>query len=409
MTPSAPIDELVLLMSLGASRGPRGGLVVTQKYLNGAAEYARRWPGHVTSLAIPCQTLSTDMDHIEALPDELTMGLELRPDSTQALGERLRSAAVVLAFLSPQEAPTAQLCRELGVPLVFYSEFSLNTELQIVAASTKNPFRRWRKSYWHRRAESIRIRALTEAAGLQCSGTPTYDSYRELNRDVMLFFDNRVPAGDVITNGELEARLSGLGTGTPLRLVFGGRFIAMKGVMHLPEVAHELRALGVDFTLDIVGGGPLETELRQRIDRLRLADFVRLRGPMDFATGWVPFLKRETDLFVCCHPQGDPSSTYYETMSCGTPVVGFANEAFAGTVAASGSGWLTPLGDARALAERIATLDKDRGSIATAARKAREFGNEHSFEKTFRRRTEHLIRLSRLAEDTKREQLESMT
>jgi glycosyltransferase involved in cell wall biosynthesis len=409
MTQAAAIDELVLLMSLSASRGPRGGLVVTQKYLNGAAEYARRWPGRVTSLARPSQTLTTDMDHVEVLPGELTTGLELRPDSSQTLRERLQSAAAVLAFLSPQEAPTAQLCREIGVPHVFYSEYSLNTELQIIAAGTKNPLRRWRKRSWHRWAESVRIQALGQAAGLQCSGTPTYDSYRQFNPDVMLFFDNRVPAGGIITNDELEARLSSLGTGKPLRLVFGGRFIAMKGVMYLPEVAQELCALGVDFTLDIVGGGPLETELRQRIDRLRLSDRVRLRGPMDFATGWVPFLKRETDLFVCCHPQGDPSSTYSESMSCGTPVVGFANEAFSGTVAISGSGWLTPLGDTRALAKRIAGLDKDRGSIAAAARKAREFGNEHSFEKTFRRRTEHLIRLSRLAEDTKRGQRESMT
>ena len=34
----------------GASEAPNGGLVMTQKFLDGTAEYARTWPGPVTSL-----------------------------------------------------------------------------------------------------------------------------------------------------------------------------------------------------------------------------------------------------------------------------------------------------------------------------------------------------------------------
>ena len=54
-------------------------------------------------------------------------------------------------------------------------------------------------------------------------------------------------------------------------------------------------------------------------ERQSLQDLVTLRGVVDFATGWIPLLKQQADLFVCPHPQGDPSSTYPEVMSCGVP------------------------------------------------------------------------------------------
>jgi glycosyltransferase involved in cell wall biosynthesis len=173
--------------------------------------------------------------------------------------------------------------------------------------------------------------------------------------------------------------------------------------MHLPDVASELRSQGVRFSFDIVGSGPLEAPLRQKLHQLELADHVRLLEPMDFSTGWIPYLKANTDLFVCCHPQGDPSSTYPEVMSCGAPIAGFANEALAGIVSTSGSGWLAPVGDTRSLARTIASLAQDRESIAMAAQSALTFARQHIVERTFQRRTEHLVRSSRLPDAVRRE------
>lgn len=388
--------ELILLPSLTAHRGPNGGLVMTQKYMNGAAAFARRWPGRVTSLVTLSGTPSSDMDHVEVTRGAFETELEVRPVDLDALAERIANAAVVLGFLSPFEAPTVALCKQLGVPIVFTSEYTPRTERQIVDAGTRNPLLRLRRKLWIQQSERIRRRMLRDSAGLQCNGTPTYDIYKDLSPHNLLFFDNRVPQAGLVSDTVFGAKLDRLRSGKPLRLVFGGRLIAMKGVLELPKVAAELRRRNVPFRMDIYGSGDLEKTLAARIAALGLAGPVALHGPLHFESGWIPTLRERSDLFVCCHVQGDPSSTYSEVMSCGVPIIGYDNEALLGTIAQSGGGWATPMHDPGALADRIASLDKDRTDLVLAAKAARHFGRSHMFEPTMDRRAAHLIEASRL-------------
>lgn len=393
--------ELIILPALKANRGPGGGLVLTQKYLEGTLEYAKAWPGPVTTLAEVVEERSTDMDHVEVLPGSYETGLEERPADDTAIARRLESAAVVLGFLGPAEAETLKLCRRIGVPMVGISEYSPRTERQIVDASTRNPLLRLRRRLWLHKTERTRQRMLPDLAGLQCSGVPTYDLYRPRQPNALLFFDNRIWLEDVISEQILDTRLARVRDGQPLKLIFGGRLIATKGVRQLPEIAHALTTLDIPFSLEIYGSGPLETELQGRIEALGLADQVQLKGALDFRTGWVPVLQKDTDLFICCHPQGDPSSTYPEVMSCGVPIVGFDNEAFVGIVKQSNAGWMSPTGDALALAREIARLHQNRAELADAAFRARSFAMQHTFETTFARRTRHLIQSSRLPDSLK--------
>jgi len=393
--------ELVLLPSLRASPGRDGRLVMTRKFLNGVEAYSRAWPGPVHVLAELSEHATDDLDHVEIDPRAPDAVVTARPTEAAALAERLRRAAAVLGFLSPYQLDIAERCRAMGVPLIFTSEYSPRTEKQIVDAGTRNPLLRWRRKLWIDGAERKRVAALRIAAGIQCSGTPAFEHYRPYHDNALLFFDNRVPIEAVITTDALEQKLAGLSAPRPLRLVFGGRLIAMKGVLDLPRIAARLRERGVPFTLDIYGAGQLEGELRDTIARHSLGDVVALRGVVDFATGWVPLLKQQVDLFVCTHPQGDPSSTYPEVMSCGVPIVGYDNEAFTGIVRESRSGWLCPMHDVDGMAATVARLAVARDQIAAAARLAREFARQHAFEITFARRARHLIESSRLPDDVK--------
>jgi colanic acid/amylovoran biosynthesis glycosyltransferase len=397
MTSTADPTELILLPSLRAHRGPQGGLVMTQKYMNGAAAFARRWPGPVTSLVTLDSMPSSDMDHIEVTPGAFETELELRPTDPAALEQRLAGAAMVLGFLSRFEAPTAQMCRRMGVPIAFTSEYTPRTERQIVDADTANPVLRLRRKLWIARTEYMRRKALRIAAGLQCNGTPTYDIYRGLNPHTLLFFDNRVPKAALISDAAFAAKSEALQAGRPLRLIFGGRLIAMKGALELPKVAAELRKRRVPFTLDIYGKGDLEETLVAQIASLGLSDHVVLHGPLDFEGGWIPTLRDKADLFVCCHVQGDPSGTYPEVLSCGVPIVGYDNEALRGAVVKSSGGWATPMHDVGALADRIAALDGNRPEMIRAAAAGRSFGRAHTFEPTMDRRAAHLVQASRLS------------
>lgn len=394
--------ELIVLTSLAAQHGPSGGLVLTRKFLKGVAEYAKWWPGPVSVLVNINQAQSSDLDHVEVKPGELPFQLEPRPHSEEAFAQRIQSAAVVLAFLSPQEIQTAHICQRGGIPLVYVSEYSLKTEKQILDAEVANPLLRWRRKWWVTRVDARRRDALALAAGVQCSGGPTFDIYRHVNPNAMLFFDSRVPLASVIDEAGLAHRAEAVRAGRSLRLVFGGRWVKMKGVHHLPRFAQELIRLQVPFTLDIYGGGVLAERLRRDIAQRGLRHHVRLHGVLDFEREWIPLLKEQADLFICPHPQGDPSSTYPEVMACGVPIVGYDNEAFSRVAELSGAGWLAPIGQSAKLASIVARLDRQREDIAQASMLARAFAGQHAFEVTFKARIDHLIRASRLPADLKK-------
>lgn len=397
----ADARELLVMANIRAYRDPRGCLLLTRKFIEGVAAYASRWPGPVTVLIRISDKLFNDLDPVEVVPGQLSFGFEIRPETTPDLAQRMGSAALVLAFLSPEEVVLGPLCKAAGVPLVYYSEYSLEVEKQIIEAGTRNPLLRWRRKLWARQTERQRLQALPLAAGLQCSGTPTFDVYRTHNPNTMIFFDNRVRREAAIDAASLVAKMASLRQARPLRLVFGGRLIRMKGAHHLPEVALHLKRAGVSFHLSIYGDGDLREEVQRSVNRLGVQDHVTLAGVLDFESGWLPVLQQQADLFVCCHPQGDPSSTYPEVMSCGVPIVGYDNAALSGIVALSGGGWVTPLNNRRALAAKIASLAGCRDEIAGAALKASEFGRLNSFEVAFSARVEHMKKLSRLPEFAK--------
>lgn len=389
--------ELILLPALKAYMAGSGRLVITQKYQDGAAEYAKTWPGRVVSLFEMTTDRSSDLDHLEVGPNEAGHFVEIRPSDTEALAARLESAALVVGFLSPFEVETTKLCNRLGIPIVHVSEYTRRTEWQIIDAGNANPFLKLRRKLWVWQAERTRRKLIGYCAGLQCNGTPTFDAYKNLCPETMLYFDNRVRRKDVIDDNGLAQKAARLRSGRPLRLVFGGRFVPMKGVLQLPEIARNLRWHGISFEFSIHGAGPDEGAMRKKIRQYGLEDQVRISPPVDFRSGWVPFLKQEADLFVCSHLQGDPSSTYPEVMSCGVPIAGYDNEAFKGIAALSGSGFLSPMGKPEKLAEAIASLDKNRALLQEAARAGRDFAQEHCFETSFNARTEHFKRLSRLS------------
>jgi colanic acid/amylovoran biosynthesis glycosyltransferase len=125
-----------------------------------------------------------------------------------------------------------------------------------------------------------------------------------------------------------------------------------------------------------------------------LSRHVTLAGVLDFSNELVPFIKSSTDLFICCHPQGDPSCTYLETMSCGVPIAGYANEAFEGLVKQSGCGWMVPVNNHGALTEKIIELTTRPEALLEMSLASAVFAGEHTFEQTFARRVTHLRTLA---------------
>lgn len=383
---------LLILPAFIAGIAAGGAFVLTRKFIDGVIQYVERWPGPVKVLIETADRPDDNLDREEVHPSELPFGLEPLPMRDAALVERLQQEpCLVSASLVDKHTRLGRLCRQAGIPLVVYTEYTLRTRKQIARVNTSNPLLQLRRQWWETRLERRCEAVMRTAAGLQCNGTPTYDAYRNLNPRTLLYFDTRIRREMLASEEDLHARIAEMKAGRPLRLAFSGRLILMKGADHLALVAAELDRMGVPFTMEICGGGALEQRIAAQIAKHNLGDRVRLRGVLDFRTQLVPLIARHVDLFVCCHRQGDPSCTYLETMSCGTPIAGYANEAMEGLVRTSQVGWHTPLDDPRALARCIAALHVDRSALADAAFRARAFAAQHTFELTMEARVNHLI------------------
>jgi colanic acid/amylovoran biosynthesis glycosyltransferase len=375
---------LAVLPSLPVRVKPSGRIAITQKFAEGMRRYVEEWGGPVTAFMQPTDATTTDE------PGDLPFQLEVVSFKDPGLARRIAGHDLALCTVDYRQDHMAGVCRSAGVPCVYVSEYSLKTRLQIVRANVANPVVALKRQ-WNEYRQELRFReAIGMASGIQCNGTPTFEAYKSINPNPFLYFDTRVSEEMLVTPEELDKRAETLNQGGPLRLLFSGRLIAMKGADHLVRVADGLRKLEVPFRMTICGNGDQAPSMKADIARLGLGDLVEMTGVLDFHDELVPLTKHKTDLFVCCHRSGDPSCTYLEVMSCGVPIVGYDNEAFVGVVQKSGAGWLSPMNRPEALARKIAGLAGDRPALFKASRDAAEFGRRNTFDRTFKARIEHM-------------------
>lgn len=391
------MSELLLLPSLNAELRPDGRVNVTGKFHTGVEAFASRWEGTVRVIMEPREGGTENLDDTLVDPRDLDWDIEVLPFAGADFDRRMAEAGVILGGLGHRQNGLAEKARELGVPFATTSEYTLKTRYQIAEADDPGgpigKLKTLRRKQWEAGQERANLRTVRAAAGVQCNGTPTYEAYAPENPNTLLFFDTRTHDADVLSDAALEARLGRVMDRAPLKLAFTGRLDPMKGARHLPAVAASLRDRGVPFTMSICGDGRDAERMRAEIAERNLGDLVEMLGILDFQSELVPFVKEEVDLFVCPHLQGDPSCTYLETMAAGVPIAGFANEAWAGILDRVPGGWRAPLGDADALAERIAEAHEQRTILAERTRAALTFAREHTYEKSFDRRVAHLAQL----------------
>jgi colanic acid/amylovoran biosynthesis glycosyltransferase len=390
--PPDPMPRLLLLPTLPAVQ-EGDHLILTAKFRSGWQAFADAWPGPVDALFRPIEATTDNLDNTAYRSRELPGRATVAAYDSDRAHRALEEADLVLGGTVVEQLPLAELALERGVPFVATSEYALETRCQIARAEVSNPLKRWRRQLWERGLEKRMRKLIPKLAGLQCNGTPTYDAYRPLNPHSLLFFDSRIDDGLLAGEADLAARDARRRNGLPLRLAFSGRLIAMKGVQHLTAVARELERAGCDFDLEIFGDGELREPIAAELAGTPLERRVRLAGTVDFARKLIPHLRSEVDLFVCPHVQGDPSCTYLETWAAGVPIVGFANEAFAGLLERVDAGRATPLGDPAALARAVIEAAADPDRLARWSRAGRDFAAEHTAARSFRARVEHLVEL----------------
>ncbi|MBN1506193.1 MAG: glycosyltransferase family 4 protein [Sedimentisphaerales bacterium] len=159
--------------------------------------------------------------------------------------------------------------------------------------------------------------------------------------------------------------------GGPLRLLTVGRLSVTKRLPLLVGVVEHLLKDGERVQLTIVGGGALESELRQLLGEKGLRDGVTLTGRRDGAE--MPAIYRQHDVLVSASMQEGMSNAMLEAMASGLPIVTTRCEGVDELIADNGV--IVDSSDPADLARAIETLagaSDTRRAMSIAARERAE-------------------------------------
>jgi len=174
----------------------------------------------------------------------------------------------------------------------------------------------------------------------------------------------------------------------PFQLLALGRLVPKKGFPVLLETCRLLSDRGMDFHLTLAGDGPDRRKIRGLIQRLGLADRVRLPGAVPHRE--VARLLAGAHLLVMpslIAPSGDRDgipNVVLEALSSEVPVVGAAVAGIPEVIQDGDTGWLTAPGDPEALARTVAAALADpaearRRAAQGRALVAREFDSRRNY------------------------------
>jgi glycosyltransferase involved in cell wall biosynthesis len=124
-----------------------------------------------------------------------------------------------------------------------------------------------------------------------------------------------------------------------------------------------------DATLDLVGNGPLEDEIRKLVAELGLSG-VRFPGVASRQT--IGRYYDAADIFINASRVDNMPVSILEAFASGTPIVTTSPESMTYLVEHNRTGLLSPVGDARALAAHVIQLLRDPDLADRLARKGRE-------------------------------------
>ncbi|MFC7292771.1 glycosyltransferase [Hirschia litorea] len=170
--------------------------------------------------------------------------------------------------------------------------------------------------------------------------------------------------------------------GEPLNMLFVGRMVEKKGLRYAIEgIAQVVHEEGVDIRLVILGGGPLEGELRALATRLGIVDRIDFAGPAPHER-----IAQEFDrahLFIAPSTtasngdQDGPLNTVKEAMISGCPYITTDHGGIPELVKGVGAGELVEEANGAAIAAAIRRLIKQRNNWAGMGQKGREHILKH--------------------------------
>lgn len=167
---------------------------------------------------------------------------------------------------------------------------------------------------------------------------------------------------EVIHNGVSKDKFLGLAhenvsgqKPTTVKLLFLSQLIKEKGAMLLPELISG--AAFDNVTVEVIGGGPVERELKAKIAKFGLEKKLLVHGKLPYTDALKYYSKSDIFLFPTKRIEGFPM-VLVEAMLAGLPIVGFDLGGVSDAITDS-TGFLVPAGKIAAFREKLELLVAD--------------------------------------------------
>jgi glycosyltransferase involved in cell wall biosynthesis len=232
-------------------------------------------------------------------------------------------------------------------------------------------FKRWRREQTLKQIDQ-RVRQSAGTASLTLLHTPAaVERYRLSAKRAVMIRQPGHESGQVISEQQLSTRLDTLAQNRPLKLFTACRHTPVKGLDLLLRAVAILKGRGIAVELTMFGSGRETESLRALSKVLHIEKEVLMPGSLAAGQELDEAL-RQGDLFVMPHRTTDFGRAFFDAVTAGLPVLAFRTQASIDTVYEGLDGFLTPLDDVQGLAERIASFDRDRQLLRSAAMQARQ-------------------------------------
>ncbi len=304
--------------------------------------------------------------------------------------ELATQAEVVHAGMSDLFRPISQFgwlaALQTNTPFVFVEDTDSAMQIRQLAAGRKQV----RTALYCHLYDKVMKYAVTHADLSLLKGKQLYERFQPYAKNAKLFHNTSYEAHWVIPETQLREKIDRLATAKKIRCVYLGRLVARKGVEDTLRFIAELRQLGCDAYLDIIGGGDEKESLVSLSVALGLSEYVTFRGVQPYGETLLADL-RQYDLQLQTPRAEDTPRSVFDGLASGLPLAAYDVDYLANLIHTENCGVTAPTGHVKALVRAAMALWSDRPRFVSMVKNSAAAGGKHAANYWYKKRAAWLV------------------